>query len=128
MQTERLEYLFVYGSLMSSVKSPLGTGPRRTLRRHARLIGEASIQARLFDLGDHPAALESPDIKDLVWGELWQLGDPERVLAVLDRYEGVGADHPAGPLSDKADGVEEHGDFAAIGRGQFLWVVPFDSN
>lgn len=88
------EYLFVYGSLMSGTKIPLGTAPRRTLRADAKLIGEGTIKAKLYNLGTYPGAVASSQPGDTVWGEVWQLIDAHRVLAVIDRYEGIAAATP----------------------------------
>ena len=54
--------------------------------------GRGSIEAALFDLGIYPAAIPAPG--GLVWGEVYAMAEPERVLAALDDIEGY---RPADP-------------------------------
>ena len=79
---------FFYGTLMT------GFDRRRRLGMDARMTfrGRGWIHAALFDLGLYPAAVPVPDRK--VWGEVFELLDPEPVLAALDSIEGFSADAP----------------------------------
>lgn len=77
--------LFVYGTLLSTAGHPMGA----RLRRQARLIGEASIQGRLYDLGRYPGLLASADAPWKVHGELYALDSPATALKWLDAYEGI---------------------------------------
>jgi gamma-glutamylcyclotransferase (GGCT)/AIG2-like uncharacterized protein YtfP len=77
--------LFVYGSLMSSARHPMG----ERLRREARLLGRATLQGRLYKLSWYPGAVDTPDAGERVHGELYALAEPSRTLAWLDRYEGI---------------------------------------
>ena len=77
--------LFVYGSLMSSAGHAMG----ERLRREARLLGEATIQGRLYKISWYPGAVDAPDAGKRVHGELYALAQPSRALAWLDRYEGI---------------------------------------
>lgn len=54
--------------------------------------GRGSIEAALFDLGIYPAAIPAPG--GLVWGEVYAMAEPERVLAALDDIEGYRPDDP----------------------------------
>jgi gamma-glutamylcyclotransferase (GGCT)/AIG2-like uncharacterized protein YtfP len=73
-------HLFVYGTLRR------GAGASHLLAG-CRLLGEASVTGRLYDVaGRYPALVLEGD--GPVWGEVWAV--PDRVLAALDRYEGVG--------------------------------------
>lgn len=66
-------------------------GSRRDLqhRARARFLGKGSIRARLYDLGPYPGAkLAGNSSEDFVKGELYQLGDPEPAIMMLDKYEG----------------------------------------
>lgn len=88
-------YLFVYGTLMSGVRSALGTEERLRLARESDSLGPASLpQAQLFDLGDYPGALAVDDIDAIVHGELVLMSKPQASLIWLDEYEGFvhGAD------------------------------------
>ena len=79
------EFLFVYGTLMKATEHPMAA----ELQRHARLVGEAVFNGRLYRLqGGYPGAVASADASDQVNGELYELTDAGRVLPVLDRYEG----------------------------------------
>jgi gamma-glutamylcyclotransferase (GGCT)/AIG2-like uncharacterized protein YtfP len=82
-------YLFVYGTLMSSARSALGRVMRKRLQREARLLGPASTQGRLYDLGRYPALVDSEDPADLVYGEVFVLQEPGKSFAWLDKYEGI---------------------------------------
>jgi gamma-glutamylcyclotransferase (GGCT)/AIG2-like uncharacterized protein YtfP len=100
-RADKPQYLFVYGSLMARMdreSGPLrefGAGPRSLLGVHARLLGEASIQGRLYDLGGYCGVVRSEDAADRVEGELWMLADAEYLLAQLDGYEGIVPGDPA---------------------------------
>lgn len=74
--------LFVYGSLMRGMEAH----PRL---RGARLLGEGTVRARLFDLGAYPGAVPGAGV---VKGEVWEL--EEGALAALDAYEGFVARAP----------------------------------
>jgi gamma-glutamylcyclotransferase (GGCT)/AIG2-like uncharacterized protein YtfP len=78
-------HLFVYGSLMSTARHPMGD----RLRAEARLIGPATIQGRLYRVSWYPGAAESADPEQQVHGEVYALNDPPTALAWLDAYEGI---------------------------------------
>ena len=77
------DLVFVYGTLMD------GFDGRRRAGVEGQLswVGRGSIRARLFDLGEYPAAVV--DRSRTVAGELYAMSDPEPVLAALDRFEGA---------------------------------------
>jgi gamma-glutamylcyclotransferase (GGCT)/AIG2-like uncharacterized protein YtfP len=77
--------LFVYGSLLSRVRHPMGT----RLRCEARLIGEATIQGRLYSLGRYPGLVEAADGPYRVHGEVYDLKTAATSLVWLDAYEGI---------------------------------------
>lgn len=54
--------------------------------------GRGSIRAALFDLGIYPAAVPAPD--GFVWGEAYEMADPDAVLTALDDIEGYRPDDP----------------------------------
>jgi gamma-glutamylcyclotransferase (GGCT)/AIG2-like uncharacterized protein YtfP len=86
------EFLFVYGTLMKATEHPMAD----ELSRHARFVGGAVFNGRLYRLQGYPGAVASADAGDRVHGELYELTDAERVLPILDRYEGcaAGAEQP----------------------------------
>jgi gamma-glutamylcyclotransferase (GGCT)/AIG2-like uncharacterized protein YtfP len=77
--------LFVYGTLLSGARHPMG----ERLRREASLLGEASMQGRLYSLGRYPGLVESADARDIVHGEAYALSNPAAALKWLDGYEGI---------------------------------------
>jgi gamma-glutamylcyclotransferase (GGCT)/AIG2-like uncharacterized protein YtfP len=83
-------HLFVYGSLMSRAAHPMGD----RLRREAKLVGEATLQGRLFAISWYPAAVAGEDPAERVHGEVYALADPARTLRWLDAYEGIVSARP----------------------------------
>jgi gamma-glutamylcyclotransferase (GGCT)/AIG2-like uncharacterized protein YtfP len=77
--------LFVYGSLLSRVRHPMGM----RLRREARLVGEATVEGRLYSLGPYPGLVETAGAPQRVHGEVYDLRTPATTLAWLDTYEGI---------------------------------------
>ena len=59
------------------------------LLRQARLIGEASIRGRLYDLGSYPGLVESADAQHKSTARLFALNSPAAALKWLDAYEGI---------------------------------------
>ena len=78
------EYLFVYGTLMSTAGHPMG----QRLAREARRVSAASIAGRLYDLGKWPGLVDSDSIRDRVHGEVYQIANPAS-FRWLDAYEGI---------------------------------------
>jgi len=54
--------------------------------------GRGSIMAALFDLGIYPAAIPAPEGQ--VWGEVYEMTEPDAVLHALDDIEGYRPDDP----------------------------------
>ena len=77
--------LLVYGSLMSTIESSIA----KLLRANATFLGEARVRGYLFDLGSYPGLKIDYDSDVLVKGHLFQMHNPEYLLAVLDEYEGA---------------------------------------
>jgi pyruvate carboxylase len=74
--------LFVYGTLMK--------GFREDWQRKvgAEFVGQGSIRASLYDLGDYPGARQAgAEPRERVSGELYRLRDSTVALKILDRYE-----------------------------------------
>ncbi|MGH9450465.1 MAG: gamma-glutamylcyclotransferase family protein [Terriglobia bacterium] len=75
-------FLFVYGTLMQGLHGGL---PEMV---GAALVGDGTIGADLYDLGDYPGAqLAGGGSEHSVKGKLYRLSDPERAARVLDEYE-----------------------------------------
>ena len=84
-----IDLLFVYGTLRDE-KNNYGA----FLHQNSVLFGNAKLRASLFDLGDYPGAVINSDGPDEVQGILLKMNDPEKVMGVLDIYEGFGVDQP----------------------------------
>ena len=69
--------VFFYGTLMAGFDRRRQAGIDDLLR----YVGRGTIKAALFDLGLYPAAVPAPD-RD-VWGEVYEVTDPEAVLPAL---------------------------------------------
>ena len=83
MKTDKL---FVYGSLMGGIQSPIAT----YLKSNSVFLGAAVVAGYLLDIGKYPGLvyLEQGDSK--VFGHLFQLNNPVEMLPRLDYYECVG--------------------------------------
>ncbi len=90
------DFVFFYGTLMA------GFDRRRRAGIDSKLTyrGRGSIRGALFDLGIYPAAVPAPEGR--VWGEVYQMADPEAVLAALDDIEGYRQDDPDKSLYARA--------------------------
>ncbi len=86
---EAPSYLFVYGTLMTRARGPLGASQRARLASKGTSLGAATIAGRLIDLGTYPGLLEPAAPGDLVHGEVFRLDRPDEVISWLDSYEGV---------------------------------------
>ena len=84
---ETPEFLLVYGTLLRSLQHPCS----HLLSTHGQCLGNANFRGRLFDLGHYPGATFDPDSQGQVKGELHQLKTPQKVIPILDKYEGIGS-------------------------------------
>jgi gamma-glutamylcyclotransferase (GGCT)/AIG2-like uncharacterized protein YtfP len=82
------DLVFFYGTLMTGFDRRRRLGIDEKLRYR----GRGWIHGALFDLGIYPAAVPADDTR--VWGEVFELLDPETVLRALDDMEGY---RPAEP-------------------------------
>lgn len=74
-------YIFVYGTLRRKSGHPKA----KRLRERACFVGEATITARLYDLGPYPGVVAAEG--EVVRGDLFQMPDAEALLKILDEYE-----------------------------------------
>ena len=90
------DFVFFYGTLMA------GFDRRRRAGIDSKLTyrGRGSIRAALFDLGIYPAAVPAPE--GVVWGEVYEMSEPEAVLVALDDIEGYRPDDPDKSLYSRA--------------------------
>jgi gamma-glutamylcyclotransferase (GGCT)/AIG2-like uncharacterized protein YtfP len=80
------QYLFAYGTLLTGTGRPLLD---RLLTRTLDPLGPASVQGRLFDLGDYPGLVPSFHDQDRVKGTLYAMRQARKILRFVDRYEGI---------------------------------------
>jgi gamma-glutamylcyclotransferase (GGCT)/AIG2-like uncharacterized protein YtfP len=78
-------HLFVYGTLLSSARHPMGA----RLRRESVLVNEARVPGRLYRIAHYPGLVESPNADDVVHGEVYTLNSPASTFKWLDAYEGL---------------------------------------
>lgn len=79
--------LFVYGSLRSGFRSPA----YEYVSRFFSFVGDAKVRGKLFDLGQYPAGVPSPDDTFII-GELYTIRNQSEfayAIGQLDDYEGV---------------------------------------
>ncbi|THH40577.1 gamma-glutamylcyclotransferase family protein [Neolewinella litorea] len=78
------EYLFVYGTLRSDIPSSMS----KFLRRRATLVGKATVEGRLIDLGGYPGFIAGGGTTK---GELYRINADQEAETwqMLDAYEGV---------------------------------------
>ncbi|MDD2761035.1 MAG: gamma-glutamylcyclotransferase [Methylomonas sp.] len=77
-------FLFVYGTLR---KSPYGR-LHPYLKNHAIFSGRASLPGKLYRIDHYPGAVPTPArSRHRVYGEVYRLLRPQKVLALLDEYE-----------------------------------------
>ena len=90
------DFVFFYGTLMAGFdrRRRAGIDTKLTYR------GRGSIRAALFDLGIYPAAVPAPE--GVVWGEVYEMSEPETVLVALDDIEGYRQDDPDKSLYSRA--------------------------
>lgn len=79
------DHLFVYGTLRAESSHPMAN----RLRVGAKHVGRGSAPGSLYDFGDYPGAVFDPAAKYRVIGDVFELKAGPRLLADLDKYEGV---------------------------------------
>jgi gamma-glutamylcyclotransferase (GGCT)/AIG2-like uncharacterized protein YtfP len=82
------DFVFFYGTLMAGFDRRRRAGIDTKLKYR----GRGAIMAALFDLGIYPAAIPAPE--GMVWGEVYEMTEPDAVLLALDDIEGYRPDDP----------------------------------
>ena len=83
MKTDKL---FVYGSLMGGIQSPIAT----YLKSKSTFLGEGFVYGKLYDIGKYPGLVYNNLLENKVIGHIFQLSNPMEMLPNLDYYECVG--------------------------------------
>jgi gamma-glutamylcyclotransferase (GGCT)/AIG2-like uncharacterized protein YtfP len=78
------DYLFVYGTLRKNYDLKL----KNKVAGHLQYIGQGKVGASLYDIGRYPGAIKDSKGTEVI-GDLFLITDPEKVLKVLDKYEGI---------------------------------------
>ena len=84
------DLLFVYGTLLSKVTSPLS----KLMVQSCTYYAEGHISGRLYEVKDYPGAVESDDNNEKVFGELYRINSPSILFYQLDAYEACSAQFP----------------------------------
>jgi len=77
--------LFVYGTLLDSSNS-YGA----YLQQHCALLQAGKLRGKLYDIGEYPGAITDENNDQYVYGSIYQMDEPEKILAFIDDYEGFG--------------------------------------
>lgn len=120
-------FLFVYGTLLSAASGSKGRGQRDRLHRAARVVGNATVRGRLYDLGAYPGLVIARPDDEVVHGEVLELASPfERTLRGLDDYEGiVPGNHPHNEYERRLlDATLETGDTVSAWAYVYLHAPP----
>jgi gamma-glutamylcyclotransferase (GGCT)/AIG2-like uncharacterized protein YtfP len=80
--------LFVYGTLLN-----MENEYALYLKNNSKLYSAGKLKGRLYNIGEYPGAVLSPDGEN-VYGNILAINHPEKVLPVIDDYEGFGAGQP----------------------------------
>lgn len=78
--------VFVYGSLMGGIQSPIA----KYLKSNSTFLGEGKVSGLLLDIGHYPGLVYEPESEKRVVGHVFELKDPTEMLPNLDHYECVG--------------------------------------
>lgn len=112
-----MDYLFVYGTLLSGVATPV----MAALMSRLQYVGPAQLPGRLYDLGPYPAAVPEAAGEHLVRGELYALPRDAALLAMLDQYEGHFPDRPGQSLFRRVRVGVARADGRAITAWVYVW-------
>ncbi|MGO4711489.1 gamma-glutamylcyclotransferase family protein [Bradyrhizobium sp. 2TAF24] len=76
-------HLFVYGTLMRRARHPMAA----LLAAHADFVDEGQYAGRLYRVAHYPGVVPSERPGEVVFGDIYRLRHPERLLRRLDVYE-----------------------------------------
>jgi gamma-glutamylcyclotransferase (GGCT)/AIG2-like uncharacterized protein YtfP len=77
--------LFIYGTLLNEDNEYA-----RYLKENSILYSSGKLRGKLFDIGEYPGAVLSANSDDYVCGSIIEINNPEKVMSVIDDYEGFG--------------------------------------
>ena len=114
------DYLFVYGTLRSDSGHPMN----EVLQGYGGRVGPGKVRGALYDLGQYPGAVETPETAAFVHGEVYLLRDPGRDLKTLDRYEGLDGKSPESDEFRRSRTVVELDDGTTVAAWIYLYNRP----
>lgn len=79
-------YLFVYGTL----KRRFDNTEAIFLRQNAIYIAEGWMYGRMYYVDWYPGAVKIDNTSSKIYGEIYELSDPDQVFERIDRYEDAG--------------------------------------
>lgn len=82
----KTDLLFVYGSLMGGIQSPIAM----YLKSKSTFLGEGYVFGKLYDIGEYPGLITDTLLNTKVIGHVFQLSNSTEILPKLDYYECVG--------------------------------------
>jgi len=82
---EHCDLLFVYGTLLDE-KNEFAA----YLKGNSTFLQKGRFKGRLYDLGEYPGAVFRPANQEYVYGSIYMMNKPEKILKILDDYEGIG--------------------------------------
>lgn len=85
-----MEFIFVYGTLRKAIAG----GCHDVLARYSDYVADGYLQGTLYEVNGYPAAVESANPHDKVYGEVYKMADSRLVLPALDAYEECTPDYP----------------------------------
>lgn len=77
------DYLFAYGTLREGFHLKL----KDKIKDDLEYIGKAKLNGSLYDIGKYPGAVRKKE-KSRICGDVFIVYHPERILKILDKYEG----------------------------------------
>jgi gamma-glutamylcyclotransferase (GGCT)/AIG2-like uncharacterized protein YtfP len=78
-----IEFIFVYGTLRKAI----ATGRYDVLVRYGSYFSSGYLQGKLYEVNGYPAAIESNNSQDKVYGEIYKILNSCLLLPELDAYE-----------------------------------------
>jgi len=118
-QDLRPALMFVYGTLRKDARGQVLS----PLCRDWVFLGYGSVAGELYDFGAYPGAVPGGGPGARVFGELYELPDPEVMIPPIDRYEGCTDEDPS-PHEFERSRVDVDMEDGATRRAWIYWYKP----
>ena len=82
------DFLFVYGTLLDD-----NNEYAIYLKNNSRPYLTGKVRGKLFDIGEYPGAILAAG-DQIVYGSILQISDADRIIPIIDEYEGYGENQP----------------------------------